>query len=85
MDLVSRAFSYLPHLLIAAALLLLGGLLAAFVRRSVLGELFVETYYAVDPAFAAAVDHSDPLRHAARSGLAPMIDLVRGLKYEEKP
>jgi hypothetical protein len=36
MDLVSRAFSYLPQLLIAAALLLLGALLAAFVRRSVL-------------------------------------------------
>jgi len=36
MDLVSKAFSYLPQLLIAAALLLLGALLAAFVRRSVL-------------------------------------------------
>jgi hypothetical protein len=36
MDLVSKAFSYLPQVLIAAALLLLGSLLAAFVRRSVL-------------------------------------------------
>jgi hypothetical protein len=36
MDLVSRAFSYLPQLLIAAALLLLGALVSAFVRRSVL-------------------------------------------------
>ena len=36
MDLVSRAFSYLPQLLIASALLLMGGLVAAFVRRSVL-------------------------------------------------
>jgi hypothetical protein len=36
MDLVSRAFSYLPQLLIAAALLVLGALLAAFLRRSVL-------------------------------------------------
>jgi hypothetical protein len=36
MDLVSRAFAYLPQLLIAAALLVLGALLSAFVRRSVL-------------------------------------------------
>jgi hypothetical protein len=36
MDLVSQAFSYLPQLLIAAALLVLGALLAAFLRRSVL-------------------------------------------------
>jgi hypothetical protein len=36
MDLVSRAFSYLPQVLIATALLVLGGLVAAFVRRSVL-------------------------------------------------
>lgn len=54
-----------------------------FLRRSVLGELFVETYYTVGPAFATVVDHSDPLRQAARSGLGPMVDLVRGLKYEE--
>jgi hypothetical protein len=36
MDLVSRSFTYLPQLLIAAALLLLGSLIAAFARRSVL-------------------------------------------------
>jgi hypothetical protein len=36
MDLVSRTFTYLPQLLIAAALLALGILIAAFVRRSVL-------------------------------------------------
>lgn len=52
-------------------------------RRSVLGELFVETYYTVGPAFATVVEHSDPLREAARGGLGPVIDLVRGLKYEE--
>ena len=51
-------------------------------RRSVLGELFVETYYTVGPAFSTVVDHSDPLRHAARDGLHPFIELVRGLKYE---
>jgi hypothetical protein len=36
MDLVSRAFAYLPQVLIAAALLVLGGLVSAFLRRSVL-------------------------------------------------
>src|SRR5262249_51732099 len=36
MDLVSRTFTYLPQLLIAAALIVLGALVAAFVRRSVL-------------------------------------------------
>jgi len=51
-------------------------------RRSVLGELFVETYYTVGPAFAATIDHSDTLRHAARGGLGPLVDLVKGLKVE---
>lgn len=36
MDLVSRTFSYLPQVLIAMALLTLGALVSAFVRRSVL-------------------------------------------------
>jgi len=36
LDLVSRAFAWLPHLLVAIALLLAGGLLAGFARRSVL-------------------------------------------------
>jgi hypothetical protein len=36
MDLLSRTMTYLPQLLIALALLMLGGLVAGFVRRSVL-------------------------------------------------
>lgn len=36
MDLVSRAFSYLPQVIIAAGLLVLGALVSAFLRRSVL-------------------------------------------------
>ncbi len=36
MDLVAKGFAYLPQLLIAAALLLLGSLIAGFLRRSVL-------------------------------------------------
>jgi hypothetical protein len=35
-DLVSRAFAWLPHLLVAVALLLAGGFVAGFARRSVL-------------------------------------------------
>jgi len=35
-DLVTRAFAWLPHLLVAVALLLAGGLVAGFARRSVL-------------------------------------------------
>jgi hypothetical protein len=53
-----------------------------YLRQSVLGELFVESYYSIGPAFSAAIDPSDTLRHAARSGLAPLVDLVRGLKVE---
>ena len=52
-------------------------------RQSVLGELFVESYYTVGPAFSGAIDHSDVLRQAARAELAPLVDLVRGLKVEE--
>lgn len=36
MGLISQTFAYLPQLLIGVAILLLGGLVAAFVRRSVL-------------------------------------------------
>ena len=36
MNLVSQAFAYLPQVLVAAALLVLGALVSAFVRRSVL-------------------------------------------------
>ena len=36
MDLVSRTLTYLPQVLIAVALLALGGLVSAFLRRSVL-------------------------------------------------
>lgn len=36
MDFVSRAFAWLPHLLVALVILIAGGLVAGFVRRSVL-------------------------------------------------
>jgi hypothetical protein len=55
----------------------------SYLRRTVLGELFVETYYTVGPALSTVVDHSDPLRQAARSGLGPLVALVRGQSYQE--
>lgn len=54
-----------------------------YLRRTVLGELLVESYYSIGPAFAAAIDPSDPLRQAARAGLGPLVDAVKTLKFEE--
>jgi hypothetical protein len=53
-----------------------------YLRQSVLGELFVESYYSIGPAFAAAIDPSEPLRQAARAGLGPVVDAVKVLKFE---
>lgn len=53
-----------------------------YLRQSVLGELFVESYYSIGPAFAAAIDPSDPLREAARAGLGPLVDAVKVLSFE---
>jgi hypothetical protein len=54
-----------------------------YLRQTVLGELFVESYYSIGPAFAAAIDPSEPLREAARAVLAPLVDTVKVLKVEE--
>jgi hypothetical protein len=48
-------------------------------RQSVLGELFVETYYTVGPAISQPIGHSDVLRQAARAHLSPLVDLVGAL------
>ncbi len=61
---------------------LLRGFRDGVLRQSVLGELFVESYYTVGPAFSSTIAHSDVLRQAARAELAPLIDLVRGLTDE---
>jgi hypothetical protein len=47
-------------------------------RQSVLGELFVESYYTLGPAFSSTIDHSEVLRQAARAQLAPVVELVSG-------
>ncbi|MBP8807427.1 MAG: hypothetical protein KBG48_17550 [Kofleriaceae bacterium] len=48
----------------------------AALRRSVLGELFVGTYYTVGPVFATMIDQSEALRAAARAGLNPVVAVV---------
>ena len=49
-------------------------------KRSVLGELAVETYYTFGPTVAGVIGESDLLRATARDLLAPVVDWVRGLR-----
>jgi hypothetical protein len=46
-------------------------------RRSVLGELAVETYYTFGPSVAGLIGESDLLRSTARDALAPLVRWVR--------
>jgi hypothetical protein len=46
-------------------------------KRSVIGELAVETYYTFGPALAGMVGESDLLRATARNLLAPLVRWVR--------
>ena len=46
-------------------------------KRSVLGELAVETYYTFGPALAGVIGESDLLRSTARDALAPVVRWVR--------
>ena len=48
-------------------------------RRSVLGELAVETYYTFGPAVAGLIGESDLLRSTARDALAPLVRWVRAV------
>jgi hypothetical protein len=49
-------------------------------RRTVLGELAVETYYTFGPTVAGVVGESDLLRATARELLAPVVEWVRGAR-----
>ncbi len=49
----------------------------AVLRKTVLGELAVETYYTFGPAMAGAVGESDLLRATARELLDPVVSRVR--------
>jgi hypothetical protein len=48
-------------------------------RRTVVGELAVETYYTFGPTLAGVIGESDLLRATARSALAPLVRWVREL------
>jgi hypothetical protein len=50
-------------------------------KRSVLGELAVQSYYTFGPAVAGVVGESDLLRSTARDLLGPLVDRVRGLRW----
>jgi hypothetical protein len=56
----------------------------AVLRRQVLGEIFVESYYTFGPALAAVIRPSDDLRAVSRAALAPLVDAVRPLT-EDRP
>ena len=50
-------------------------------RKTVLGELAVETYYTFGPAVAGVVGESDLLRATAREALAPLMRRVRAFRF----
>jgi hypothetical protein len=50
-------------------------------KRSVLGELAVETYYTFGPTVAGVVGESDLLRTTARDILNPIVNRVRQLRW----
>jgi hypothetical protein len=52
-----------------------------FLRRTVLGELAVASYYTFGPAVAGVVGESELLRSSARAVLEPIIAWVRRLVY----
>ena len=53
----------------------------AYLSRSVLGELAVETYYTFGPPVAGVVGESDLLRASARAAIAPIVDRLRSFVY----
>jgi hypothetical protein len=50
-----------------------------FLRTHVAGELLVQSYYTFGPALSRLIAPSETLRRAARAGLAPLVETVRGL------
>ena len=53
----------------------------SFMKRTIFGELAIESYYTFGPALAGMVGESDLLRASARDALAPIIERVRRLSY----
>jgi hypothetical protein len=55
----------------------------AILRHTVLGELFVETYYTFGPAVAGVVDESELMRATAREALGPLVQLAGSVKPDK--
>jgi hypothetical protein len=55
----------------------------AALRKSVLGELFVESYYTFGPPVAAVTGESELLRASARDALAPLVARVRAAEQHK--
>lgn len=53
-----------------------------YLRKTVTGEIFVESYYTFGPALAQLIAPSDTARRAARAGLGPLVDAVRQMAAE---
>ena len=53
----------------------------SILRRSILGELAIETYYTFGPAVAGVVGESELLRASARAVLSPIVTSVRRLAF----
>lgn len=55
-----------------------------YLRSHPVGELFVESYYTVGPAFAKLIEGSPLLRRTARAALAPLVNRATGLSASGK-
>lgn len=65
---------------LAADVEMLRHLRDAVLKKSVLGELAVQTYYTFGPAVAGVIGESELLRSSAREVLAPLVRFVRAFR-----
>jgi hypothetical protein len=50
-------------------------------RRTVLGQIVMQSYYTFGPTLSGVIAESDPLREAARELLGPIVERVRAANY----
>jgi hypothetical protein len=61
---------------LASDVAMLRGVRDSLLRKTVLGELFVQAYYTFGPPLAGVVGESELLRATARAALRPVVDFV---------
>ncbi len=66
---------------LAADVTMLRHLRDSMLRKTVLGELAVQTYYTFSPAVAGMIGESELLRWTARELLVPVVHFVRELRF----